>query len=68
MIQTIDFHIKELEDMKIYPKELFYIGNPKLLESRKVSIVGTRKPNQYTKQQIYNISKLSFTTINLTLQ
>lgn len=31
------------------PKELYYRGNISLLEKRKVSIVGTRRPNQYTK-------------------
>jgi len=57
MIQNIDFHIKELDTMKKYPKELFYIGDLELLKKRKVSIVGTRKPNQYTKQQIYTLAK-----------
>lgn len=33
------------------PKELFYSGNLKLLESKvKIAIVGTRAPNPYTKQ------------------
>ncbi|MEA1918497.1 MAG: DNA-processing protein DprA [Campylobacterota bacterium] len=35
--------------MKKYPDTLYYLGNTKLLEKRKVSIVGTRKPNQYTR-------------------
>ncbi|MEA3316146.1 MAG: DNA-processing protein DprA [Campylobacterota bacterium] len=60
MINKIDFHIDALNDMKKYPKELSYIGNLKLLEKRKVSIVGTRKPIQYTQQSIYTLaSKLS---------
>jgi len=50
MIQTINFHIKELDSMKKYPKELSYVGDTNLLKKRKISIVGSRKPNQYTKQ------------------
>lgn len=59
-INTIDFHIKELDSMKKYPKEIFFIGDTKLLNKRKVSIVGTRKPNQYTKQFTHELaSKLA---------
>lgn len=57
MIQQIDFHIDSLDGMKKYPEELFYIGNLSLLKKRKVSIVGTRKPNQYTKQFTHQLSK-----------
>jgi len=49
MIEKIDFQIKELESMKKYPQELFYIGDKSLLEKPKVAIVGTRKPITYTK-------------------
>lgn len=60
MIQNLELHVKELEDMKRYPKELFYIGNSDLLQKQKVSIVGSRKPNQYARQLTYEItSKLS---------
>ena len=58
MIKKIDFHIKELDNMKIYPKELYYIGNKELLQKRKISIVGSRKVSQYSKRQIAVISKL----------
>jgi DNA processing protein len=57
MIKTIDFHIKELEDMKKYPKEIFYIGDTQLLNRRKISIVGTRKPYTYTKHKTYALAK-----------
>ena len=57
MINTIDFHIKELEDMKKYPKELFYIGDNSLLSKHKISIVGSRKPNQYTQQYTHILAK-----------
>lgn len=49
-INQLDFKIKELNLMKKYPKEIFYLGDISLLEKRKVSIVGTRKPNPYTQQ------------------
>ncbi|MEA3553273.1 MAG: DNA-processing protein DprA [Campylobacterota bacterium] len=57
MIKSIDFHIAELDLMKKYPKEIFYKGNIELLKRRKVSIVGTRKPNQYTQQFTHLLSK-----------
>ncbi|MEA3512374.1 MAG: DNA-processing protein DprA [Campylobacterota bacterium] len=60
MIKDINFHIKQLESMKKYPKELFYIGDTNLLEKRMISIVGTRKPNSFTKQFTFELaSKLS---------
>ncbi len=48
-ICTFSYKIEELSFMKKYPKELFYIGDENLLKRYKVSIVGTRKPNQYTR-------------------
>lgn len=60
MIRKLEFHINELENMKKYPKDLFYIGNYKLLEKRKISIVGTRRPNSYAKEFTHKLSsKLS---------
>lgn len=60
MILKIDFFIDELTSMKKYPEELFYIGNLELLKKRKVSIIGTRKPNSYSKEFTYKLaSKLS---------
>ncbi len=60
MIQKIDFHIPKLDSMKKYPKDLYYIGNTSLLKQTKVSIVGSRHPNQYSTQIIEQISsKLS---------
>jgi len=72
MTKRYDILIKELELMKKYPKEIFYRGNTNLLNKRKISIVGTRKPNTYTKQITYKIAsdviynnKLKYTRINL---
>ncbi|MBP7783604.1 MAG: DNA-protecting protein DprA [Aliarcobacter sp.] len=60
MISKITFKIDELSSMKKYPPELFYIGNTNLLNKRKISIVGTRRPNSYTKEFTYKLaSKLS---------
>jgi len=57
MIVSISEHIKELEDMKKYPKELYAIGNQELLKRPKVSIVGTRRPSNYTKQFTYSLAQ-----------
>ena len=53
MISKIDFFIDELSSMKKYPNELFYIGNTNLLKKRKIAIVGTSRPNSYTKEFTY---------------
>ena len=50
MIESINYKIPELEDMKKYPKALYSLGNSSLLQRRKISIVGTRRPSTYTKQ------------------
>ncbi|MCF6331120.1 MAG: DNA-protecting protein DprA [Sulfurimonas sp.] len=56
----LDQHIKEFQDMKTYPKELFYDGNLSLLNKEKISIVGSRKPTKYSRLQTQNLSsKLS---------
>ncbi len=57
MIERIDFHIKELDGMNKYPKELFYVGNKELLQKKKISIIGSRKPNQYARHKTNEIAK-----------
>ncbi|MDF1883562.1 DNA-protecting protein DprA [Sulfurimonas sp. SAG-AH-194-C21] len=57
MIQTADFHIAELESMKKYPKNLFFIGRRELLEKKKISIIGSRKPNLYARDKTYELAK-----------
>ena len=60
MIKKIEFKIEELSSMKKYPNEIFYIGNTELLKRKKISIIGTRRPNSYTKEFTYKLSsKLS---------
>ncbi|BDY12266.1 DNA-processing protein DprA [Hydrogenimonas cancrithermarum] len=56
MIERIDFRIEALEAMKRYPETLYCIGNTGLLEARKVSIVGTRRPNSYTKRMVMQLA------------
>ncbi len=60
MISKINFHIDELTSMRKYPDELFFIGNCDLLKKRRIAIIGTRRPNSYTKEFTYKLaSKLS---------
>ena len=66
MINKITFHIKELDSMKSYPKDIFYIGNTSLLNNKKIAIVGTRKPNSYTKNFTYQLSQ-ALSSSNITI-
>jgi DNA processing protein len=43
--------------MKQYPKRLDYKGSLELLSRPKISIVGTRRPNPYTRSITYELSK-----------
>ena len=57
MSQVVAECIPELAAMKKYPTQLFYEGNLSLLKRPKVSIVGTRRPSNYTRQFTYALSK-----------
>lgn len=46
-----------LKEIRDYPKELYYIGDPKLLEEKCVSIVGSRKTNQYGRSTAYSFGQ-----------
>lgn len=60
MFDTIPFHLDEFESMTHYPKSLFYKGSLELLSRPKISIVGTRRPNTYTRSLTYELAnKLS---------
>ncbi len=48
--------IPELLSMKNYPKDLFYDGDLNLLKRAKISIVGSRKPTQYSREMIQKLS------------
>jgi DNA processing protein len=55
-MNSIDFHIAELESMKKYPDSLYYKGKIDLLKRQKISIIGSRKPNQYTQQMTHRLA------------
>jgi DNA processing protein len=57
MEKVLPFTVAELACMKQYPEKLYYRGNLELLQRPKVSIVGTRRPNPYTRAMTYEISK-----------
>ena len=54
--KLIDFEIDELQYMHKKPKNIWYSGNSELLFKKKVSIVGTRRPNSYTKDYTYKLA------------
>ncbi len=56
MIKKVPDKIAELKSMKKYPGELFYKGNLELLKKQKISIVGTRRPNAYTKKITHKLA------------
>ncbi len=59
-IKEIDFKIDEFKSLEKYPKKLWYKGNTSLLKRPKVSIVGSRRPIQYTQNMVKELaSKLS---------
>ena len=55
--QEINFHISELESMKKYPGVLYYKGDTSLLKHKKISIVGSRKPNQYARAKTEELAR-----------
>ena len=50
-ISVLQTTIPELKLMKKYPHTIYYLGNISLLQKPKVSIVGTRRPINYSKQK-----------------
>lgn len=57
MNDTIHFDIPELSSMKHYPEKLYYRGSLELLHRPKISIVGTRRPNPYTRSITLELAK-----------
>ena len=58
MFNTVPHRISELESMQQYPKRLDYKGSLELLSRPKISIVGTRRPNPYTRSMTYELAKI----------
>lgn len=56
MSQILTQYIPALEGMKKYPSTLFYKGHLDLLHRPKVSIVGTRRPSNYTRHFTYMLA------------
>jgi len=56
VIQAYTTHIEALESMKRYPKQLYVLGDTSLLQRRKISIVGTRRPSLYTQHQTQQLA------------
>ncbi len=48
-IQELNEHFDAFKGIKNLPSPLYFIGNPELLKRPKISIVGSRKPLNYTK-------------------
>jgi DNA processing protein len=57
MCNEISFSIPELSSMKRSPEKLYYRGDVGLLQRPKISIVGTRRPNPYTRAMTFELSK-----------
>lgn len=57
MYDTLHFDIPELSSMKHYPEKLYYRGSLDLLHRPKISIVGTRRPNPYTRAITMELAK-----------
>ncbi len=56
MSQILTQHLPVLDSMKKYPPTLFYKGNLDLLQRPKVSIVGTRRPSNYTRHATHTLA------------
>ncbi len=57
MTKHVPWKIKELNSMKKYPELLYFKGSLDLLSRPKISIVGTRRPNPYTRAITLELSK-----------
>jgi DNA processing protein len=56
-IQKLSDIPKSLLEIKKPPKELYYVGDLSLLNKRLVTIVGTRRPSNYTKTYTAKLAK-----------
>lgn len=57
-MSLVEGSLKKLSSLKNYPKQLFYSGELALLDKPTISIVGSRKPSQYSRFQTQNLASL----------
>ncbi len=57
MIEKLCTIPNSLAKLKKPPAQLYAIGNQTFLEKRKISIVGTRRPSQYTKEKTRELAE-----------
>jgi DNA processing protein len=57
-MKLIDEKIDELLLMKKYPPQLYFSGNLKLLKQKKISVIGSRKPSQYSRNITTKLTSL----------
>lgn len=55
-MKTLDFIPKNLKNLKKEVKKLYFYGNEKFLDKKIVAIVGSRRPNAYTKRIVTSIA------------
>ncbi len=51
-------YLELFKELKNPPKKLYYKGNLKLLEQRKIAIIGSRRMSTYTKNCVFELSNL----------
>ncbi|EIP4519710.1 DNA-protecting protein DprA [Campylobacter coli] len=51
-------YLELFKELKNPPKKLYYKGNLKLLEQRKIAIIGSRRMSAYTKNCVFELSNL----------
>ncbi len=56
-IERFTGELDGLKAMRKHPETLYYIGNSALLERRKISIVGSRKPTPYTREMTRTLAQ-----------
>ncbi len=56
-MQLIDFEIQEFKNLTTDLSQLNFYGKTELLFKQKISIVGTRRPSQYTKNFTYQLAQ-----------
>ncbi len=66
MIEKIDFEVPQFSILKKTPDDIYFKGDATFLKNKMVSIVGTRRPISYTKEQTLKLAQ-SFSNIGYTV-